>query len=196
MNTSTIVNHQALDAEIALIRHDGLRTLVQNVLAAAPRCFWTMPASTTGKYHPAHSLGEGGLIRHTQAVVRFALHLLDMEGIAPAHPWHDTVLAAAILHDCCKHADHETHTAFDHPLRAAQLIESEAAKLEWTRTTQQSAATIRSLCSCVSSHMGRWNTDRRHPHTVLPTPLTPLQRLVHTADYLASRKDLTLTGIG
>ena len=47
MNTS-IVNHQALDAEIALIRHDGLRTLVQNVLAAAPRCFWTMPASTTG----------------------------------------------------------------------------------------------------------------------------------------------------
>lgn len=195
MNTTSIVNRQSLDSEIGLIQHEGLRTLVQNVLDACPACFWTMPASTSGKYHPAISLGQGGLIRHTRAVVRFALHLLDLEGIPAGHPWHDTVLAACILHDCCKHADGEQHTAFDHPLRAAQLIESAAAKLEWTRTTQQSAATIRSLCGCVSAHMGRWNTDRRHPRTVLPTPHTHLQCLVHTADFLASRKDITLDGL-
>ena len=38
-------------------------------------CFWTMPASTSGKYHPAHSLGQGGLIRHTRAVVLFAVRV-------------------------------------------------------------------------------------------------------------------------
>ena len=192
---SSIVNRQSLDSEIGLIQHEGLRTLVQNVLEACPTCFWFMPSSTSGKYHPAISLGQGGLIRHTRAVVRFALHLLDLEGIPAGHPWHDTVLAACILHDCCKHADGEQHTAFDHPLRAAQLIDAEATLLACSDDSLIKPATVRSLCNMVRAHMGRWNTSRHHPGIELPTPLTPLERLVHTADYLASREDITLANL-
>ncbi len=186
-----------LHQELLLIKNDTILKLTRAVLDAAPDCFWTMPASTTGKYHPAHSLGEGGLIRHTKAVVHLTVHLLAMEGIEPHETPYSLAIAAAILHDCCKKADHERYTAFDHPLRAAKLIEATydrlAPTLPDTVTNGTTLAAVRTLCSLVSSHMGRWNLDTR-TGIELPRPLTPLQRLIHTADYLASRKQLLPEG--
>ena len=184
-----------LNKETALIQNTGIRTLVQNCLASCPTCFWSMPAATTGKYHPAISLGTGGLIRHTKAVVRIAQHLMHMQDIAPGTLWHDNILAACILHDCCKKSDNETYTAFDHPTRAAQLITAEATLLACSDDSLISPSTVRTIAACVEAHMGRWNTDPRHPNITLPTPITPLQQIVHTADYLASRKDITLADI-
>lgn len=186
-----------LNRELALIRNDIIRTLTRAVLDAAPTCFWLMPASTTGKYHPEHSLGEGGLIRHTKAVVHLTLHLLDMEGIDPATDTHDIAIAAAILHDCCKKNDMEKYTAFDHPLRAAGLIESTYDSMQLgfdAETAKKYYPHARTLMALVAAHMGRWNTNPRSGKT-LPRPATPLQRLLHTADYLASRKELLPEGI-
>lgn len=201
-----------LDTEIDLIQHEDIRQLVRATLDAAPACFWTMPAATTGKYHPAISLGEGGLVRHTRAVVRIAEHLLDMQGIYPEERQYSIALAACILHDCCKKWDTEKYTAFAHPRRAAELIATQANIL-WPadmadlpnatvgellthpeRAYAATAPAVRLLCDCVESHMGRWNFNPRTGEE-LPRPLTPLQRLVHTADFLASRKDITLDGI-
>jgi hypothetical protein len=179
-----------LDTYTDLIHHAGIRKLVQLTLAAAPSCFWFMPAATSGKYHPASSLGTGGLIRHTIAVLRIAQHLLHMENIAPQHPWHDTVLAACLLHDCCKKNDSEQYTAFEHPTRAAELIKATAQPL--IDSGDISPHHVRTIAACVACHMGRWNSNPHHPAITLPTPATQLQRLVHTADYLASRKDIAL----
>lgn len=199
-----------LDTEIALIQDTDIRTLVRATLDAAPSCFWTMPAATSGKYHPACSLGEGGLVRHTRAVVRIACHLLDMQGIYPEERQYSIALAACILHDCCKKADHEKHTAFLHPRRAAELIAQQANTL-WpadmaaltpatagellehpARAYAATAPAVRCIMAAVESHMGRWNFNTRTGEE-LPTPLTPMQRLVHAADFLASRKDVLVT---
>lgn len=179
-----------LKNELALIIDHELLTLTELVLAAAPSCFWHMPAATTGKYHPAISLGEGGLIRHTKAVVRLTAHLLAMNGIDEIQPEYSLAIAAAILHDCCKKADNEKYTAFDHPRRAADLIRREAEFMP----ASFPRATAAALASIVECHMGRWNVNARTGEC-LPRPLTPLQRLVHCADYLASRKDITLADI-
>lgn len=199
-----------LNTELDLIQHEDIRTLTRAVLDAAPACFWSMPAATTGKYHPTISLGEGGLIRHTRAVVRLTCHLLTARGTDPEEREYSTAVAAAILHDCCKKSDAERYTAFDHPARAAQLIMSTAEQI-WpgtaddvppqgslladpagTISTPHRAALV--IAAIVESHMGRWNVNPRTGET-LPKPLTPLQRLVHIADYLASRKDITLDNI-
>lgn len=183
-----------LDTEIALITNKGIRALVRATLDACPSCFWTMPAATTGKYHPAISLGEGGLIRHTRAVVRLCCHLCHMADIAPGTCDRDIILAAAILHDCCKKYDTEKYTAFMHPQRAADLLWQQATLLAAGKEDALRAAAARSIGAIIACHMGRWNVDPRTGEQ-LPTPLTPMQRLVHTADYLASRKDLTLADI-
>lgn len=190
---NTTINRQSLDSEIGLIQHEGIRTLVQNVLEACPTCFWTMPASSTGKHHPAHSLGQGGLVRHTKAVVQLALHLLHMRGILPGTTAHDTVIAAAILHDCCKKADGEQHTAFDHPQRAADLIWQHATLLACAGEDEARDTAARAICSMVSTHMGRWCTSTHHRGITLPMPITWQEYLLHTADYLASRKDILVT---
>lgn len=181
-----------LNDQINLIQHPSIRHLTRAVLDAAPDCFWTMPASTSGKYHPATSLGTGGLIRHTKTVCILTRHLLNLAGIDHAHTHHSICIAAAILHDCCKKSDTERYTAFDHPLRAAELIKTCAATLG---TAAPDPPTTSTLAALVASHMGRWNTSPYHPSITLPVPVTPLQRLIHTADYLASRPDITLTSL-
>lgn len=185
--------HSPLRRETAAIKSPALRTLTQRALAAAPACFWTMPASTSGKYHPAISLGEGGLVRHTAAVARFTLLLLNMAGIPPHDMRHSIALSAALLHDCCKKSDNEAHTAFDHPLRAARHIRATAHALATAvEGWHISAETLDELCRCVESHMGRWNICPRSPSLELPLPLGFLPRLVHAADYLASRPGVAI----
>ena len=50
-------------------------TLLDNL----PEYIWSVPASSTGKYHPQYSLGLGGLMRHQIAVVRFLNFFLELE---------------------------------------------------------------------------------------------------------------------
>lgn len=185
-----------LQAELDRIKDTDLLILTTDTLDAAPACFWSMPASTSGKYHPAISLGQGGLIRHTLAVCWFTRTLLEWAGVAADDKRHHIALAAALLHDCCKKADAEKYTAFDHPLRAADLIRRRAAALASFEVATIDPADLDTLCGIVAAHMGRWNTNPKYnPGVELPTPITALQRLVATADYLASRKDITLAGI-
>lgn len=47
------------------------RKFVQTMLPAVPPYFYTVPASSTGKYHPRYTLGSGGLLRHTKAAIKF-----------------------------------------------------------------------------------------------------------------------------
>lgn len=185
-----------LQAELDRIKDTDLLILTTDTLDAAPACFWSMPASTSGKYHPAISLGQGGLIRHTLAVCYFTRTLLDWAGVPAEDKRYSIALAAALLHDCCKKADAEQYTAFDHPIRAAELIRRRAYALASFEVATIAPADIDTLCGIVAAHMGRWNTNPKYnPGVELPTPITALQRLVATADYLASRKDITLAGI-
>jgi hypothetical protein len=47
------------------------------------------------------------------------------------------------------------------------------------------------VAHCIESHMGQWNIDRKTGE-VLEKPTSDYQHFVHLADYLASRKDLTM----
>ncbi len=187
-----------LDNELNLIKQTAIRDLTRRVLDACPDCFWTMPAATSGKYHPGISLGEGGLVRHTKAVVRLTVHLLDMAGVDDTDPRYGIAISAALLHDCCKKADGERHTAFDHPLRAAQLIRDTDRDIVHNMEDEIVCpeGTADKIADIVAAHMGRWNTNSYDPTApALPLPTSALQRLVHTADFLASRKDITLANI-
>ena len=55
--------------ELDLIVNDDLRMAVKSYMdEETPDYFWTDGASSSGKYHPQFSQGEGGLVRHTKAV--------------------------------------------------------------------------------------------------------------------------------
>lgn len=174
---------------VAQIPHEAFRKLTERALEEAPVAFWTSPASTSGKYHPADSLGHGGLVRHTRKVFRLTLDLLNMLGIEPDNTRHSIALSAALLHDTWKVTDVDGHSNFEHPLRAA-LVVSELLDKEFEPdaiTTLEGSL----LCQAIRSHMGRWTSSKYSPN-LLPRPESQLDHIVHTADYLASRKHISL----
>ena len=59
------------------IENDDLRILAGEMIKTIPEYWYHVGASSTGKYHPEYPLGEGGLMRHTVALVRILNYMLE-----------------------------------------------------------------------------------------------------------------------
>ncbi len=186
--------------ELNLIGDAERRLFVSRCLENVADYFFEVPASSTGKYHPKYSLGRGGLVRHTKAAVHIADDLLRLDMFSGLLPIKDAIISALILHDTCKSGRHgfENHgfTMSTHPLIACDLIKACAndAAAEGERPGPINGADYCDLvCDLISTHMGQWREDYKSKKVVLPEMKTKEQKFVHLCDYLASRKDITVT---
>ena len=173
------------------IVNDDIREFAEVLVEGLPAYIWEVGASSTGKYHPAYSLGNGGLMRHQIAVVRFLNYFFELEQYNTKFTTRemDLMRVAGLVHDGRKSGEqtdyeYNKYTNFDHPLQMANVIRSYDGKY-------LSHEELEFIAHCISSHMGQWCTDRKSS-TVLPKPIDEYQMFVHLADYLASRKDLTM----
>ena len=168
--------------ELEDIQDTSLRVFAQNIILSAPDYFFTCPASSTGKYHPVLSLGEGGLIRHTRLVEWFAMNIANAMSIEEHN--RDLLIISALAHDMKKHGDGNTeYTVKDHPKLAAEFIDG-----VWNSMFHKEGieyGEIQKIERLVECHMGVWGEKDG-----MPVPKTKLELILHTADYLASRKDM------
>ena len=168
--------------ELEDIHSDAYREFAKHIILHAPDYFFTKPASTTGKYHPTLSLGEGGLVRHTRLVEWFAVKIATAMMIDEKHT--DYLIIAAIAHDMKKCGDGSTgYTVKEHPKLAAQMMEdvwNEVCPIEGMDFID-----ITKIQPIVESHMGQWGAEDG-----MPLPATKMQLILHTADYLAARKEI------
>lgn len=173
------------------IVNDDIREFAKILIEGLPDYIWHVGASSTGKYHPAYSLGEAGLMRHQIAVVRFLNYFFELEQYNTKFTSRemDLMRTAGLVHDGRKSGEQTDYqrskfTKFDHPLQMANVIRSYDEQY-------LNHDELEFCAHCVESHMGSWNTDRKNS-VVLPKPMDEYQHFVHLADYLASRKDLTM----
>ena len=205
-----MTNVDYFQKEIGYIKNNIIKTIVTDTLNNAPECIVHIPASSSGKYHPSYSLGEGGLMRHIKAAVGIAHSLIATEifknfifgsdekvDSEMIDLYADCAYAALILHDCMK-PDVESEnksTRFDHPLLGAKLFTDTAndfishycISVKDKEVLQTSVPLIK---SAIESHMGQFTTSNYMPDVILPKPKTTLEIFVHQMDYLASRKYL------
>lgn len=173
--------------EFSYIKSDEYKNDYKVLVDLLPDYFFKVAASSTGKYHPAFSLGDGGLLRHTKVAVRIGYELLSDPCIGDKYTSRekDLMLIALTMHDGVKHGiPEEKYTRADHPLLASKLIKENRDKLAMKDED------VEFICSVIESHMGPWNT---HPYTkeeILPIPKDKYQNFAHMCDYLASRKFL------
>ncbi len=170
--------------ELNYIKDNNLRGSATKLIENLPDYFFEVAASSTGKYHPKYALGNGGLIRHTKAAVRFAYELLSDPSIGDKYSERekDLMIIALIVHDGLKHGiTKDTYVKFEHPILIANLIEEKGKELGFTKED------VALLKSVVSSHMGPWTTNN-YSDIILPAPKTKYENFVHMCDYLASRK--------
>lgn len=170
--------------ELGYIQDDDVRESLEVMIEKIPDYFFTIAASSTGKYHPAFALGDGGLVRHTKVAVRMAQELFGIYKFLPKVK--DLIIMALVLHDSVKKGEIETkYTLHDHPLLAAEFVKKNSSELKLSEEE------ITFVCDCISSHMGRFNTSE-YSEVILPLPQTPEQKFVHMCDYLASRKVINI----
>ena len=171
--------------EINYINNERIKESSKILINLIPDYFFSEAASSTGKYHPMFSQGEGGLLRHTKAAVRIAKEILSTETFGDFYTSDekDIMILALIMHDSVKRGDNEKHTRADQPLLASKLIKDNKDKIKLT------SEEINLLCSVIETHMGQWNKDYEG-NEIMEKPTTKYQRFVHLCDLLSSKKFL------
>ena len=174
------------EQEIEYIKDESNKEDIKYLINLLPDYFFTIPASSTGKYHPKFASTNHGLVKHTKVAVRIAYDLFETVNNFTDND-KDLIIMALIMHDGLKKGNHEEeYTRFDHPLLVSKLI------MENAKNLKMDIDNIRKMCSLIESHMGKWNTSK-YSKITLPIPTTELQRYVHRADYLASRNYLNVS---
>lgn len=142
--------------------------------------FWKSGASSSGKYHPQFTKGEGGLVRHTKAVAWVCEELLRMSSYAYMKDiYKDYARVACLLHDTRKYGggDTEDKDCYKEHGAIAAFDVCDA----WQDFFGLDAECPELLLMAIRSHMGQWTENRED------RPFTNIDRLVHLSDYIASR---------
>lgn len=186
---------ETFENEIGLIEDCILNDFAQYCIEQVPDYFFIMPASTTGKFHPAYSLGEGGLVRHTKAAVKIANDLLNLEQNKELAEYRDEIIFVLIFHDSIKKGNaNSKYTVTEHPILAADFIEDCMKDYNLVMDAGEALSfidSVKRIQRLIKSHMGQWNSDYRTKKEILPKPSSEDEKFVHICDYLASRKYLT-----
>lgn len=168
---------------VDLIQDKTLRDWVENLLSVQSEAFWAISASSSDKYHPEQSRGEGGLVRHILATLYFAREFFCCFNAEQNE--QDCVIAALLLHDIGK-AMNEPHD-----IVGAQALRYAADKSE-------DCMILRTIAG-VRWHMGSWalgstacHKDERGSKR-FPEDFSRIEQMVHLSDYAASRKRVNLT---
>ena len=196
---------ELFDKELKLIKNEHMRNIVANTLDASPECIQTIPASSSGRYHPSASLGEGGLVRHVQSTVGIAKSLIEtnvFRGMCFYNKYNshdaemldiykDCAYASLILHDCCKPDDTPKHgTRFDHPLLAASLFKEVTSKYikENDINMDYMKTVVPIVYKAIACHMGQFSTAPYAKGIKLPEPSNGFETFVHMCDLLSSKR--------
>jgi hypothetical protein len=178
------MNYTIFNDELNLIKNERLKESCIELLKILPEYFYNVEASSSGKYHPAFALGEGGLVRHTKVAVKIADEIIKTESVGNVFTQDekDMILISLMLHDGLKKGIvEEKYTRFDHPILMGDFV---LENIDKTKLTKLEATMI---SDNIKSHMGEWNTNP-YSQVVLPKPKNKYQKMVHMCDLLASRK--------
>lgn len=183
---------EVFNTELNYIKEERIRNSTKIILDLLPDYFYEIPASSTGKYHPVFSLGDGGLVRHVKVAVRFAKELLDNPNIGGKYSEMEKniMLMALILHDGLKSGlTHNRYTQANHPTLIKNFVNEHKDKINLTEEELELFGHV------VESHMGPWNKDY-DGNEILPVPKTKCENFVHMCDYLSSKKFLNVNFVG
>lgn len=173
------------------IQDENVKKFMEQCIETIPEYWYTVPASSTGKYHPNYALGNGGLMRHTIALLRFFNRLVrnTMYGSPFTNREMDLLRVACLMHDSRKSGSDEDfaiskYTKFDHPILAANVVRS--IETEYITVEEKEM-----IANAIESHMGQWNVDTYGKSKVeLPLPTNKYQKIVHLVDYLAAQRGI------
>ena len=166
---------------------DRVRDYFLDMCENIPDYIFTMPSSTTGKYHNKTQCQKYGQIYHEYMFSSILEHLLRLKHIKEkfANPYtRDCMRCVPFFHDAIKCGwNGSAYTVHDHPVLAAEWVKKTEVKHD---LTQEEKTFIADMCA---AHSGEWTTSNRSK-VVLPEPKNYAEELIHECDILSSRVDI------
>jgi len=182
------------DNEIKKINDESLKRAVKDILILCDDKNAVGAASSSGKYHPQFSLGEGGLIRHTKAVCLFVERILSMMPQYDNKEAWDIPYCAAILHDMCKYIKGQEYTEMQHPLIMGKMIREYAKEkfANFDNLIEGDYTKMLLVADAVECHMSRWHTDKKtgKPLGIPPTKME--HYIVAIADMISATRNIKI----
>ena len=152
-----------------------------------PDYIFTMPSSTTGKYHNATQCQPHGQLYHIFMFHSILEHLLRLKGNKErfATPEErDAMRCVPAFHDAVKCGwNGSQYTVADHPMLAKIWVLQ--TKVEHN-IPEEYRKMIADMCE---SHSGEWNKDKKGEE-IMSEPRNDRELFIHECDILASRPDI------
>ena len=168
---------------------EEVRLYCEDMIENIPDYIFTMPSSTSGKFHNATQCLPHGQIYHIimfGAIMnyRLALKCNKEKFNNPIH--RDAMRCVPIFHDAVKCGwNGSTFTVHDHPMLAGKWVRE--TKVEHN-IDDEIKEMIARMCE---RHSGEWTSSKRS-RVVLPEPETEMEILAHECDILSSRSDIDM----
>lgn len=176
------------EKELGTIKNESIRDFTRVMLSKALPYFWVAPSSSTGKYHPKQSNGEGGLVRHTKAAAYFATAFARSYGLTPKET--DYAISAVLLHDLCKYGiPGGKHTTPKHDKESADYVMN-MGKSYVAACDSFTSVDLIEICKGIAHHTGPWTKHERKKQ--FPEEYTKIETVVHISDMASAQKAVAI----
>lgn len=168
------------------------REYLADMVEKIPDYFFTMPSSTSGKYHNAKQCRPHGQLYHVfmfQSILEHRLRLKHNRELYPTPELRDAMRCVPLLHDAVKcgwPVDGEAPprwTVANHPMLAKEFVLN-------TKVEHDIPAAYKMLIADMcEAHSGEWNKDRSG-NVIMSEPRNEREFFIHECDILSSRVDI------
>lgn len=163
------------------------REYFMDMVAEIPDYIFTMPSSTSGRYHNAKQCEVYGQLYHIYMFDSIVNHRLRLKGNKEKYSSpeeRDAMRCVPAFHDAVKCGwNGSKYTVQDHPLLAAQWVLD--TKVEHD-IPEKYKKIIADMCE---AHSGEWNKSRSGK-VIMSEPRNDREFFIHECDILSSRNDL------
>ena len=169
---------------------DEMRLYCADMIKLIPDYIFTMPSSTSGKYHNATQCQLHGQIYHIlmfAEILNYLLALKYNQEKFKSPVQRDAMRCAPIFHDSWKCGEGKSfYTVHDHPMIAGQWVRETIVEHD---IDQKIKEVIARMCE---RHSGEWTSSKKSK-VVLPEPENDMEALIHMCDILSSRNNIDMT---
>ena len=166
---------------------DEIREYFLDMCEEIPDYIFTMPSSTSGKYHNQKQCERFGQLYHIYMFSSILEHLLRLEHIR--EKWNkpearDCMRCVPVFHDAIKCGwNGSLYTVQNHPMLAHDWV------LQTKTEHNISDGMKKYIAGLCASHSGEWNKNKSGEE-IMPKPKSDSEKLIHECDILSSRPDL------
>lgn len=168
---------------------EDMRLYCEDMVEQIPDYIFTMPSSTSIRFHNATQCKPHGQVYHIVMFGKIMNYLLELkcnQEKFPSPVQRDAMRCVPIFHDALKcNWEKSEYSVHEHPMLAGKWVREAHVEHDIDEKIKERIAR---MCE---RHSGEWTTSK-HSNIVLPEPENEMEILVHECDILSSRSDIDM----